>query len=79
MYEEFPIGKNNVEDLGAETLDETILHVQELLDDGLYDKESCDEAIAKLNTARLLTEDPQAIEQIDTLLADIEDRYGENE
>ncbi|MEI8097025.1 MAG: hypothetical protein WCG73_02885 [Candidatus Moraniibacteriota bacterium] len=78
MYEEFPIGKSGGEDFGAETADEAIFHVEELLDDGLYDKESCDEAIVMLNATRLLTEDHQAREQIDVLLSDIESRYGES-
>jgi len=76
MHEEFSIGRNEDEDSRAETADETILHVEGLLDEGFYDKESCDEAIAMLNTARLLTEDSRAIDQIDVLLSDIETRYG---
>lgn len=74
MYEEFPQGGEDVE---RDIADETIIHVQELLDDGLYDEEARDEAMLMLNTARLSTRDPQAIDQIDTLLADIESRYGD--
>lgn len=77
MYEEFSLGGNE-ENTGRDTVDETIIHVQELLDNGLYDKEVHDEAILMLNTARLSTRDQQAIDQIDILLADIESRYEKN-
>lgn len=79
MYEGFPSKKNEEEEnFDGETADETIAHVQELLDDSFYDEEARDEAVAMLNKARLSTKDEQAIAQMDVLLEDIETRYGGN-
>jgi len=77
MYEEF-LGKKDEGNIGRETADEVIAHMQELLDDNFYDEEAWDEAIAMLNKARLSTEDTQAIAQIDVLLEDIETQYRDD-
>jgi len=78
MYENFLGAKNPYEGLGDDdSVDEIILHVEELLDEGFYDKTVRDEAIYMLNTARSSTENPTSRDQIDTLLEDIESRYGE--
>lgn len=78
MYEGFSNEKDEERAVEEETADEVIAHAQELLDDGLYDEEARNEAISMLNKARLSTEDPQAIAQIDVLLDDIETRYGDD-
>ncbi len=78
MYEGLSNEKDEEEPLEEEIADEVIAHVQELLDDGLYDGEARNEAISMLNKARLSTENSQVIAQIDVLLEDIETRYGDD-
>jgi len=39
MYEEF-LGKKDEGNIGRETADEVIAHMQELLDDNFYDEEA---------------------------------------
>ena len=78
MYENFPGATNSYEDSRDDnSADEIILHVEELLDEGFYDETVRDEAIHMLNTARSSTNNPASRDQIDTLLEDIESRYGE--
>lgn len=63
-------------EVGKETADGMIAWVQELLEDGLYDEDACGEAKRMLSTARLLTQNAEARKKIESLLVDIESRYG---
>ncbi|MDD2766326.1 MAG: hypothetical protein PHH40_00995 [Candidatus Moranbacteria bacterium] len=76
MYEGF-LQERDESDAKNDIAEETIIHVQELLDDGLYDEDARNRAIIMLEEARLSTKDERAIEQIDMLLEDIETRYGD--
>lgn len=65
-FEQFEKGKS---------VDRIIDEVQEDLERGFYEKADRDEAIAKLETARI-TAPPKKQLAIDTLLAIIEKKYG---
>ncbi len=76
MHEGFPSERKKSEEMGKETADGLIAHVQELLEDGFYDEAACDEAKTMLRTAQLLTQNPETKKEIAYLLDDIESRYG---
>lgn len=72
-----PIERNKAKAMGKGTADELINQVEELLDRGdgrFHDKADHEEARRMLRVARMLaTKNPQVIQEIDRLSANIED------
>ncbi|MFZ1720823.1 MAG: hypothetical protein WAU28_05800 [Candidatus Moraniibacteriota bacterium] len=72
-----PIEREKAQAIGEDTANKLINQVEELLDRGggrFYDKADHEEARRMLHTARLLAaNNPQVIQEIDRLSANIED------
>jgi orotate phosphoribosyltransferase-like protein len=77
MSYENPSERSEAAAIGGESADILIAQTEELLEGGLYDAEAAQETRSMLNTARLLTQNPETRKKIDDLLVDIASRYGD--